>query len=166
MWRCASIAAILAFVAGTAWPQASAGSVTGSVRNQTVAVIPGASVTLVNTATAVIATVAANQVGFYRFPGVVPVLYRLSAEVPGMQKYEATLTVQAQQGAVVDPGLRPGEIITIVEVKDVTPLITTDTAMLSSTLERARIEQWPTNGRTIATLLATLPGFVGQQNSS
>ena len=42
---------IAVLAAPTAWPQASTGSVNGTVRDQTGAVIPGASVTLTQSAT-------------------------------------------------------------------------------------------------------------------
>ena len=44
-------------------------------------------------------------------------------------------------------------------VQDATPILTTDTATLSHTLERARIEQLPINGRNVMNLLATVPGI-------
>lgn len=55
-----------------AWTQSSAGAVSGTVRDQTGAVIPGASVSIVNTATNVKAPTKANEAGFDLFPGVAP----------------------------------------------------------------------------------------------
>ena len=99
-------------IAPTAWPQASTGSVDGTVRDQTGAVIPNASVTLTNKGTNVASKTTANQVGFYVFPAVVPGPYSLTVEAAGMQKYEATLTVQVQQSAVVDVAMKVGQTAT------------------------------------------------------
>ena len=57
-----------------------------------------------------------------------------------MQRYEATLTVQVQQSAVVEIVLQPGQTTTTVEVVDVTPLVTSDNPTLGHVLERQRIE--------------------------
>src|SRR6185436_17073976 len=85
-----------------AWPQASSSTVRGSVRDQGQAVVPSAKVTLTNTATNVARSTISNEAGVYVFPGVFPGPYNLVAEHPGMQKYEANLTVQAQQDVSID----------------------------------------------------------------
>ena len=63
---------LLALLAATAWPQASTGSVNGTVRDQTGGVIPNAAVTLANTATNITSRTTTTGVGFYMFPGVLP----------------------------------------------------------------------------------------------
>ena len=80
-----------------AWPQASSSTVRGTVRDQHQAMVPKASVTLTNTATNVARSTLTNESGLYVFPGVFPGPYRISAESPGMQKYEANLTVQVTE---------------------------------------------------------------------
>ncbi|MEK7408632.1 MAG: carboxypeptidase regulatory-like domain-containing protein, partial [Acidobacteriota bacterium] len=161
MKRFALCCTIAALFVSSAWPQASTGTVRGTVRDQTEAAIPKASVSLTNTATNVALRSTSNEVGFFLFAGVLPGPYRLSAEAPGMQKFEATLTVQVQQVAVVDPVLRVGQTVTAVEVRDVNPLLTVDTPVLGHVLERQRIEQLPINGRSVFSLLQTVPGMEG-----
>ncbi|MCZ2079279.1 MAG: TonB-dependent receptor [Bryobacteraceae bacterium] len=142
-----------------AWPQASTATVSGTVRDQSAAVVPTASVTLSNTATGVSSTTLTNTTGFYIFAGVVPGPYNLLVEAPGMQKFEGKLTVQVQQSAVVDAVLKLGQTATEVTVRDVTPIVTVDNPTLSHVLERERIEQLPVNGRFITELLQTVPGL-------
>jgi Carboxypeptidase regulatory-like domain len=148
-----------ATLAPLAWPQASTGTVSGTVRDQSGAVIPGAAVSLTNTATNVVSKTISNEAGFYIFPGVVPGPYLLVAEAPGMQKFEGTLTVQVLQSAVVDAVVKVGQTATEVKVADVTPLLTVDQPTISHVLERARIEQLPINGRFITALLNTVAGL-------
>ena len=57
-----SVATLLLTV--TAWPQASTGMVSGTIKDRTGALIPSASVTLTNTATNVSAKTLANRAGF------------------------------------------------------------------------------------------------------
>lgn len=142
-----------------AWSQTSTATVSGTVRDQTGAVIPAASVTLTNTAMNVSSKSSTNAAGFYIFPGVVPGPYALSVEAPGMQRFEGKLTVQVQQSAVVDAVLRVGQTTTEVTVEDVTALVTVDNPTLGHVLERGRIEQLPINGRFLTELLQTVPGL-------
>ncbi len=144
-----------------AWPQASTGMVSGTVRDPTSAVIPGASVSLTNTGTNVTSKTTTNGTGFYVFPGIVPGPYTLSVEAAGMAKFEGSLEVQVQQSAVVDVTLKLGQTTTQVAIADITPMVQTDGPALGTVLERARIEQLPINGRSLTTLLQTAPGQEG-----
>ncbi|MEX2264386.1 MAG: TonB-dependent receptor [Bryobacteraceae bacterium] len=143
--------------------QSSTATVNGTVRDQTGAVIPGATVQLINTGTSITSRTTTNQAGYYVFPGVNPGPYRISVESAGMQTFVATLTVQVRQSAVVDPVLQPAATATTVDVPDVTPMVTTDNPTLGHVLERQRIEQLPINGRFITSLLVTVPGMEGSR---
>lgn len=153
--------ALLIAIVPKAWPQASTGTVSGTVRDQSGLAIPVASVQLTNTATQVVSRTTTNEVGFYMFPGVVPGVYRVAVEAAGMEQFEGRLTVQVQQSAVVDVVLRVGATLTTVEVQDVTPLLTVDRPVLGHVLERRRIEQLPINGRALTSLMVTVPGAEG-----
>ena len=66
--------------------------------------------------------------------------------------------MQTQESASVTVTFQPAGTKITVEVKDVTPVVVSDTASLGYTLERARIEQLPINGRNVMTLMNTVPG--------
>jgi hypothetical protein len=152
---------LIVLISPSAWPQASTATVSGTVRDQTSAVIPGASVTLTSKDTNVVSKSTTNQAGFYIFPGTLPGPYLLLVEVSGMQKFEGSLVVQVQQSAVVDVMMKVGQTATEVAVSDVTQMVQTDTPALGHVLERTRIEQLPLNGRSLTTLLQTVPGQEG-----
>ena len=145
----------------SAWPQASTATVSGTVRDQTSAMIPNAAVTLTNTDTNTTSKTIANGTGFYLFSGLVPGPYLLTVQAVGMQKFEGALTVQVEQSVVVDVAMRVGQTTAEVSVHDVTPLVTVDNATLGDTLEHTRIEQLPLNGRAVMSLLQTVPGMEG-----
>src|SRR5574340_328451 len=117
--------------------QTSTASVSGTVRDQTAAVIPAANVVLSNADTGLSWRTSTNVAGVYIFPAVPPGAYRLTVKFAGMQKYEATLTVQVQQNAVIDPTLTPGQATTTVEVRDVTPVVTVDSPTRPGPQERS-----------------------------
>lgn len=150
---------VLALQLVPVWAQSSSGSVRGTVKDSSNAVVPGADVTLTNMATNVAQQTLTNDVGIYVFPTVGPGQYRLVVDLPGMRKYEATLTVQVQQAVLIDVSLAVGEVSTDITVQDVTPLVVADNPTLGHTLERLRIEQLPINGRNLTSLLQTVPGL-------
>jgi hypothetical protein len=161
MFRNAVVCPVLfmALLASVAWPQTSTGSASGTVRDIHGAVIAGAQIEIVNTDTNVASTSRTNEAGFYLFPSLIPGPYRLIITAPGMEKYEATFTVQVAQNVVVEPVLKVGQVTTSVEVTDVTPLVTVDNPTVRNTLEHARIEQLPINQRMLNTLILTQPGL-------
>ena len=146
------------FMAPAAWPQAGTSTIRGMVRDQAQAIIPGASVTLTNTATGVARANLTNSSGLYTFPAVAPGSYRITVEFPGMQKFEGNLQVQTAQDASVDVALRVAAETATVDVKDVTPMMQTDNSSLGHVLERQRIEELPGLGRGYQNLLQTVPG--------
>lgn len=147
-----------------AWPQTSAGTVNGTVRDQSGAVIPNVPVVVANIDTNVTSTTRTNEAGFYFFPGLNPGPYKLTVESSGMQKYEGTFAVQTAQSVVIDPVMKPGQNTTSVGVTDVTPMLTVDSAITRATLDNTRIQQLPINGRTLNALIAVLPGAEGHRS--
>jgi hypothetical protein len=151
------IAALL--LAPCAWAQTTMGAISGTVRDQSGAVVPNVSVLLTNTATNVSETAKTNEAGFYIYPAVTSGAYRLTAESAGMQRFDGVFTVRLAERVVIDPVLQPGQVTTSVQVTDITPVISTDNATASNTLENERVNQLPINGRDVKNLLATIPGL-------
>lgn len=152
---------VIVLLASPAFPQASTGTISGTVRDQTGAVVVAAPVVLTNTATNTVVRTSSNESGFYLFPGLIPGGYRLVVEVPGMEKYEATLTLNVQASAVVDVTLKVAAAAAQVFVTDVTPVLTVNSATLGEVLDRNRMEQLPINGRAVTNLLFVVPGNDG-----
>lgn len=158
--RPALLAAALLVPAFLCWGQTGAGNIQGTVKDISSAVVPQARVTIVHTETSRQYTTETNQVGFYLFPSIPVGAYRISAAYSGMETWSGELTLAAGQSAVVEPVLVPAGTATAVTVAgDVTPLVTTTSPTVASTLEHARIEQLPLNGRNVTTLIyMTTPG--------
>jgi len=155
----AFLLALLMWSALPARPQSSNGSVHGTVQDSTKSIIPGAPVSLENTATGIELKTTANGEGLFVYPSVVPGPYRIRAESPGMNKFEGDLEVHPAQSTTLEITLHPAGTQTLIKVEDVSPVVTTDSPTLGSTLDRARIEQLPINGRNIMNLLNTVPGL-------
>jgi len=148
--------------------QTGSGRVQGVVRDATSAVIAGASVTIVNTATAVKSSTTSNEAGFFAFPPVVPGSYGIKIEATGMETWEGKFLLQVGQTAEISPVLRVGAVSTHVTVAgEAAPLVPTTDATLSENLERTRIEQLPSDGRSIANLvMMATPGLYGGRTAT
>jgi Carboxypeptidase regulatory-like domain len=143
--------------------QSGAGTIQGTVTDSTGAVIPGASVHVVNQSTGVATDARSNDVGYYQVPDLFTGTYVLTISAPSMKTYKTTVELQASQNAVINPALTPGAVTQQVEVAaDVIQLTTTDSGSVTSTLENSRINQLPMNTRQLVTLVGeTTAGLEG-----
>src|SRR5215467_10488687 len=134
--------------------QTGSGTVQGVVKDASSAVVAGTSVTIVNTATGVKSSTTSNEVGFFAFPPVVPGSYEIKVAATGMQPWVGKFLLQVGQTAEISPVLRVGAVSTQITVAgEAAPLVPTTDATLSENLERTRIEQLPSDGRSIANLV-------------
>ena len=151
-----------------AYAQSGAGSIQGTITDSTGAVIPGAAIHVVNTATGVTNDTTTNSVGFYQVPSLFTGSYSVTVTVPGMSTYKRNLDLLVNQNALINASLATGNVTQQVEVTASTvQLTTTDDGSISSTLENDRINQLPMNGRNIVTLAGqTTPGLESCSQSS
>src|SRR5215468_3279538 len=77
--------------------QTGSGTVQGVVRDASSAVIAGASVTIVNTATEVKSSTASNEAGFFAFLPAVPGTYEIKVDATGMQTWVGKFQLQVGQ---------------------------------------------------------------------
>jgi len=140
--------------------QTGAGRVQGVVKDATGAIIPKAGIELVHSGTAREYRTSSNEVGFYVFPALQPGEYRIAVTASGMQTWEGRIDLQVGQTAEINPALAVGTATTQITVAgDVTPLVTTDSAVVGNVVQRERVEQLPLNGRMLQNLLLqTTPG--------
>ncbi|MCW5977079.1 MAG: TonB-dependent receptor [Bryobacteraceae bacterium] len=151
-------------VAAPLLAQTGNGVVSGTVLDASRAAIPGAKVTLTQTATGVARSVETTGVGIYYF-GSVPIgPYRLEVESSGFKKWSGTLQVEAGQRVVIDPQMEVGTLEAVVEVTGAAPVIATEGMEIGDVKDAQRIRQLPLNGRLIANLFDLTPGVEGGGN--
>lgn len=148
-----AVAIIGGFSGLKASAQSGAGSIQGTVTDVTGAVIPGASIHVVNQATGVATDTKSNNVGFYQVPSLFTGTYAVTITASGMKTYEAKVELQVDQRAVVNPIMTAGAVTQQVHVSgNIAQLTTTDSGTIGSVLENQRINQLPMNGRLLETL--------------
>jgi hypothetical protein len=158
----------LAVLCSTAIAQSGAGSIQGTVTDSTGAVVAGATVHIVNQATGVVTDAKSNGVGFYQAPELFTGTYVVTIVAPGMKTYNRTVDLLVGQTYVADAALTAGAVTQQVEVSaDAVQLVNTENGVITMTLENARINQLPLNGRNMVSLVAeTTPGMQSCPESS
>jgi Carboxypeptidase regulatory-like domain len=83
----------------------------GTIRDNTSAVIPNAGVILKNTATGIVRELKTNSSGEYVAAAVLPGQYNLSVSVAGFRKYQADgVILRMAQNARIDVTMRVGNL--------------------------------------------------------
>ncbi|HJQ31954.1 MAG TPA: TonB-dependent receptor [Pyrinomonadaceae bacterium] len=148
---------ILAFAAARA--QTATGGVNGTVTDPHGAVVPGASVTLVNRATNIETRAAANEGGYYTFVNVAPGTYVLRVEAQGFTTAQTSpFDVGVSQTLTQNVSLAVGEVTQTVEVSAGAELIQASSTELGTVIPEKAIEDLPLNGRNFTQLLTLTPG--------
>ncbi len=156
------------FAVPAALAQSGAGSIQGTVSDPTGAVIPRASIHIVNSATGVAEETKANKAGFYQVPDLFAGNYIVTITSPGMKTYQRTIDLQASQTGVISPTMVAGaETQTVDVTANATQLTDTEDGTISSTLDAARMQEIPENTRELLTLAYdSTPGFDSPPNSN
>src|SRR4051812_31872825 len=102
-------AAVLVVVAcANVWAQATA-QITGTVKDQSGAVLPGVEVTATQAETGAARTVVTNETGSYLLTNLPIGPYKLEATLPGFRTYSQTgIVLQVNASPVVNPVLEVG----------------------------------------------------------
>ena len=143
-----SIALLVSAIACVnAWAQATA-QISGTVRDQSGAVLPGVEVTATQTDTGIARNTVTNETGSYVLPEPALGPYRLEATLPGFRTFVQTgIVLQVNSSPVINPTLEVGQVSEQVEVQANAALVETRTAASASVMETKRILELPLNGR-------------------
>lgn len=147
--------------------QVITGSILGKVKDQTGAVIPGASISLTNEGTNSKLSVKTDSAGSYTFPVVNVGTYTVTASNNGFKTVQHLhIAVRVQQNVVVDFTLPPGSVTQNITVTAAVPLLQTQSASTGQVIGHRSINNLPLNGRNFTFLARTVTGVtVSQQDN-
>ena len=149
---------VLVLALPAAFAQTGNGTVSGTVRDTSGAVVPGAKVSATQTDTGLVRTAESSSVGIYYF-GSMPIgPYNLSVEKGGFAPWTGTFTLAVGQDAVVNADLQVGGTSTTVEVKGAAAPIEVAKGTVSDVRESNQIRDLPLNGRDIGALFGLTAG--------
>ncbi len=149
--------------------QQSTGSLSGVVQDTTGAIIPGATITLINQEQGSIArTVITNEDGSFVFTPLQPATYTLMVEIPGFKKYQKQgIALYAQDRIGLPPiRLEVGELVETVSVEAAAVTLQTVSAERSGVLTGSQIVNLASSTRVFTDLLKTVPGFNSDTNNA
>lgn len=141
-------------------------SISGSVTDPSGAVIPGAQVTLLNTATGVKRNVVTNSSGYYAIPSVDVGVYDVTVSARGFKSAaQQDLRVNVGAKLSVNFQMQVGSATQTVAVKAAATHLQLDTAAVSNVITGPQIQAIAINGRNWDQLAQLTPGVNTTVNS-
>ena len=143
----------------SAYAQVITGDLVGAVSDNTGAVIPGATITVVNVGTQAKRTVTSNEQGEYSFALLPLGDYTLDVSAAGFKSYSVTkIALSAGAHLRSDSVLQPGEATQTVEVTADVAGVQTDSSTVATTVSSKATADLPLNGRNFVNLVQVQPG--------
>src|SRR5258707_2958096 len=159
--RKAFVSMLLAFLPGLCLAQNESATLSGRVSDPTGAAVVGAEVVLTNVETNVEQRTKTNSAGLYVFTGVHPGAYRVAAGSAGFKTLiKENLTLHVQDEIAENFSLSLGTVAETVTVNANDLHINTESAAVSTVVDRQFAENLPLNGRSFQTLIDLTPGVV------
>lgn len=154
-----AVVAVL-LVAPSLRAQTSQGRILGTVTDASGAVVPGARVTVTNTATAVSREVTSSNAGEFVAPGLEAGPYSVKIQAKGFATTERTgIRLEVAKDARVDVQLKPGATTEVVTVSGEAPIVDTTSNVLGGTFSNQAINELPLQGRDFQNLAVLQPGI-------
>ena len=135
------------------------GRVEGTITDATGAIIQGALVTALNTATGFTQSVRSGNDGSYTFPVRSVGGYEIRVDVPGFQRYQRSgITIDANTVLVVNASLHSGSSHESVTVSDSSVHVDTASTQMGDVISGRQMTAVPLNGRSFTDLLSLQAG--------
>jgi hypothetical protein len=162
--RLPRLAVVLVTIASFALPlagQSTNGTINGLVLDPSNSAIAGADILVVNDLTGVKYSSRTNAEGIYVLPNLPPGPYRLQVSKVGFKTLIKPNIILAVQDALsINFTLPVGAAFEAVTVEGGAPLVDTESASVSTVVDRHFAENLPMNGRSFQTLIQLTPGVV------
>src|SRR5277367_359712 len=114
---------LLLLLVGSAVAQETTGGIVGTVKDQSGASIPNATITVTSSDLVGTKTLQTDASGYYRFANLPPGSYTITITATGFSTEKRTLTVEVGHLPTVDVTLEVGKTTSVVEVTGAAPQI-------------------------------------------
>jgi len=153
------IAVLLISAAATVFAQVDTGSLVGTVKDASGAVLPGVTVTATNADTGVNTVAKTESDGNYVITPLHIGRYSLTVETKGFRKeIRRDIVLDVQQSIKLDFTLQVGSVSETMEVLGAAPLLETENASLGDVVTAETVEELPLNGRRYTDLAELTSG--------
>jgi hypothetical protein len=158
--------AFLGCFSNPALAQVEQATITGTVTDQSGALIPGARVVVTNLRTGTVVETVTNDEGEYRVPYLHPGQYEISVELTGFSKARVPdVSLKVGQIATVNVSLKPGEISDAVTVTASAIQLERSSASLGNVVGSLQLLELPLFGRNPYALVTLAPGVLPRGNT-
>ena len=150
------------FVCPRAWSQVDNGQISGTIVDNTKAVLAGVKVVALNEGNHIATETTTKASGYYIFPDLVVGTYTITAEASGFTKYVRTgIQLNATASLDVSVQLNVGSVTETVQVTSASDQALSLEASTGGTVTSKQIQQLEVNGRNPIYLALLQPGVVG-----
>src|SRR4029079_17263223 len=140
--------------------------VTGTVVDTQGAVIPGVTVSVINTDTSVAIESVSDSSGAFAVKDVVPGKYRVTATLPGFKTFvREGIVLHTAETATITVKLDLGNVEETVTVSAGLSEVETNQSVLSQTMDNKKVSELPLNGRQVYMLLQLTSGTLFTQQT-
>jgi hypothetical protein len=168
MRLCVLVAVILSLIvlAIPLWCQSPTATVNGLVRDSSGAVVPGADIQLINEQTNVKYPARTNSDGIYSVSNLPPGTYRVQVSKTGFKTIvKPDIILNVLDARAINFDLPVGAVSETVTVESGSQMVNTESAAVSTVVDRQFAENLPLNGRSFQTLIQLTPGVVLTANN-
>lgn len=159
MKRCLALVSAVLVLATYGFAQNATGTIDGKVADASGAAIPGASVTIENTATNVKLTAPTNGEGRFYQRYLAPGTYTVTVEKAGFTKYvQSNVQLDIEQTITLAIPLQVGSVATSVEVSANSAQLSTESSTVATTVSQKAVLDLPLQGRNPYSLVSLVPG--------
>jgi hypothetical protein len=145
--------------------QSPNGNMNGLVSDPSSAAVVGAEIVAVNDVTGVQYTTNTNSEGIYVLPNLPPGPYRVQVSKIGFKTLiKPDIVLNVQDSLSINFTLLVGAFHEIVTVEGGAPLVNTESAAVSTVVDRQFADNLPMNGRSFQSLIELTPGVVLTQS--
>ena len=170
LWMAVALLAVC-LVPDAVTAQVLYGSISGTVTDQTGALVPNVPVLLANEGTGDKRSATANEVGAYVLLDVLPGTYTISVDSKGSfgAYTEKGVQIEANRQVRVDIALQPASVTAQITVTEAPPELQTETAEVNSEIDQTQISALPvtsSQGRSYQALYTIIPGAASVQEKN
>ena len=156
--RCFAVPLCLLVLFVCAHGQTPTGEVSGTVFDESGALLPNAAIAVVNMATGLTRQLKSDSVGVFSTAALPPGRYEVRAKGEGFRALVRQATVEAGTTTTVDLHMQVGQLQDTVTVESATAQIAYESHAIEGVITRQQIQDLPLNGRSFVQLAALEPG--------
>ena len=163
-WEKAGLVAcltILGLASSFSFGQQLTGTLSGTTRDMTGAVVANAKVTMTNQLNGDVRSTISNGSGYFSITAIQPGTYTVKVEAPGFKqwKQDGVVFAQGDNRTLPEIALQVGQVNETVEVSAGALAVPTDNAEISTTVTEHMVDAFPMGGRDAGELLKIMPGM-------